>query len=75
MSLSNGLSKRVESFKELFKKYSSLERINFFTIERHFEKVAIEKINLFNPYNIIGRKNQSQYFLKMLTHKKSGSII
>ena len=75
MSLSNGLSKRVESFKELFKKYPSLERINFFTIERPYEKVAIENFDFFNSYNLIDGNKLTQNFLKMSTHKKSGSII
>lgn len=75
MSLSNGLSKRVESFKELFKKYPSLERINFFTIERPFEKVAIENFDFFNSYNLIDGNKLTQNFLKMPTHKKSDSII
>ena len=75
MSLSNGLSKKVESFKELFKKYPNLERVNFFIIERPFEKVAIENFDFFNSYNLIDGNNLAQNFLKMSTHKKSDSII
>ena len=75
MSLSNGLSKRVESFKELFKKYPNLERINFFIFDRPYEKIAIENFDFFNSYNLIDGNNLAQNFLKMSTHKKSNSII
>ena len=77
MSLSNYFSIIVESFKELFKKYPNLERINFFTIERPYpyEKVAIENFDFFNSYNLIDGNKLTQNFLKMSTHKKSGSII
>ena len=77
MSLSNDFSKKVESFKELFKKYPNLERINFFTIERPYpyEKVAIENFDFFNSYNLIDGNKLTQNFLKMSTHKKSNSII
>lgn len=75
MNLSNGLSKKVESFKELFKKYPSLERINFFTVDIPYEKVTIENFDFFNSYNLIDGNNLAQNFLKMSTHKKSNSII
>ena len=76
MGLTNYISTKVENFKELFKKYPNLERVNFFTIERPYEKVAIENFDFFNSYNLIdGRNKLTQNFLKMLTHKKSNSII
>ena len=75
MSLSNGLSKKVTDFQKLFKKYPNLERVNFFTIERPYEKVAIENFDFFNSYNLIDGNNLVQNFLKMSTHKKSDSII
>ena len=75
MSLSNSISMKVESFKELFKKYPNLERINFFTIERPYEKVAIKNFDFFNSYNLIDGNKLTQNFLKMSTHKKSDSIV
>ena len=75
MSLSNSISMKIESFKELFKKYPNLERVNFFTIERPYEKVAIENFDFFNSYNLIDGNKLIQNFLKMSTHKKSNSII
>lgn len=77
MSLSNDFSKKVESFKELFKKYPNLERINFFIFERPYpyEKVAIENFDFFNSYNLIDGNKLTQNFLKMSTHKKSDSLI
>ena len=75
MGLTNYISTRVESFKELFKKYPNLERVNFFTIERPYEKVAIENFDFFNSYNLIDGNKLVQNFLKMSTHKKSNSII
>ena len=75
MGLTNYISTRVESFKELFKKYPNLERVNFFTIERPYEKVAIENFDFFNSYNLIDGNKLTQNFLKMSTHKKSNSII
>lgn len=74
MNLSNGLSKKVESFKELFKKYPSLERINFFTVDTPYEKVAIENFDFFNSYNLIDGNKLAQSFLKMSTHKKSDTL-
>ena len=75
MGLTNYISTRVESFKELFKKYPNLERVNFFTIERPYEKVAIENFDFFNSYNLIDGNKLTQNFLKTSTHKKSNSII
>ena len=75
MSLTNDLSKKIESFKELFKKYPNLERINFFTIERPYEKVAIENFDFFNSYNLIDGNKLIQNFLKMSTHRKSDSSL
>ena len=75
MSLTNYISTRVESFKELFKKYPNLERVNFFTIERPYEKVAIENFDFFNSYNLIDGDKLIQNFLKMSTHKKSDSSL
>ena len=77
MGLTNYISTKVESFKELFKKYPNLERINFFTFERPYpyEKVAIENFDFFNSYNLIDGNNLIQNFLKMSTHKKFDSII
>ena len=75
MGLTNYVSTKVESFKELFKKYPNLERVNFFTIERPYEKVAIENFDFFNSYNLIDGNKLTQNFLKMSTHKKSNSLI
>ena len=77
MGLTNYISTKVESFKELFKKYPNLERINFFMIERPYpyEKVTIENFDFFNSYNLIDGDKLIQNFLKMSTHKKSDSII
>ena len=75
MGLTNYISTKVESFKELFKKYPNLERINFFIFDRPFEKVAIENFDFFNSYNLIDGNKLTQNFLKMSTHKKSNSII
>ena len=75
MGLTNYISTKVESFKELFKKYPNLERVNFFTIERPYEKVAIENFDFFNSYNLIDGNNLTQNFLKMSTHKKSDSSL
>ena len=75
MSLTDDISKKVEKFQELFKKYPNLERVNFFTIERPYEKVTIENFDFFNSYNLIDGNKLTQNFLKMSTHKKSNSII
>lgn len=75
MGLTNSISMKVESFKELFKKYPNLERVNFFIIERPFEKVAIENFDFFNSYNLIDGNKLTQNFLKMSTHKKSDSSL
>lgn len=75
MSLTNGISAKIERFQELFKKYPNLERVNFFTIERPYEKVAIENFDFFNSYNLIDGNKLTQNFLKMSTHKKPDSII
>lgn len=75
MSLTNYISTKVESFKELFKKYPNLERINFFIFDRPFEKIAIENFDFFNSYNLIYGNNPAQNFLKMSTHRKSDSIV
>ena len=75
MGLTNYISTKVESFKELFKKYPNLERINFFIFDRPYEKIAIENFDFFNSYNLIDGNKFIQNFLKMSTHKKSDSII
>ena len=75
MGLTNYISTKVESFKELFKKYPNLERINFFIFDRPYEKIAIENFDFFNSYNLIDGNKLIQTFLKMSTHKKSNSII
>lgn len=75
MGLTNYISTKVESFKELFKKYPNLERINFFIFDRPYEKVAIENFDFFNSYNLIDGNKLTQNFLKMSTHKKSNSLI
>ena len=75
MGLTNYISTKVESFKELFKKYPNLERINFFIFDRPYEKVAIENFDFFNSYNLINGNNLIQSFLKMSTHKKSDSSL
>ena len=74
MGLTNYISTKVESFKELFKKYPNLERINFFIFDRPYEKIAIENFDFFNSYNLL-KDNKIENFLKMSTHKKSDSII
>ena len=74
MGLTNYISTKVESFKELFKKYPNLERINFFIFDRPYEKIAIENFDFFNSYNLIDGNKFIQNFLKMSTHKKSDTL-
>ena len=69
MGLTNYISTKVESFKELFKKYPNLERVNFFIFDRPYEKIAIENFDFFNSYNLIDGNKFIQSFLKMSTHK------
>lgn len=49
MSLNNNISKKVQEFQELFKKYPSLQRVNFFLPTWE----DIENFDFFNSYNLL----------------------
>lgn len=61
MSLSNNISKKVQEFQELFKKYPNLERVNFFlpTWEN------IENFDFFNSYNLIKTSKPEEILTKI----------
>ena len=58
MSLYTGISAKIERFQELFSRYPSLERINFFMLDK------IKNFDFFNSYNLL-KGNKIENFLKM----------
>lgn len=59
MSLNNNISKKVQKFQELFKKYPNLERVNFFVPPWEI----IENFDFFNSYNLLATKENYKIIL------------
>jgi hypothetical protein len=66
MSLNNNISKKVQEFQELFKKYPSLERAIFVALPWE----NIENLDFFNSYNLLDAKEKYKIILGL---KKLGS--
>lgn len=59
MSLNNNISKKVQEFQELFKKYPNLKRVNF--VKLPWED--IENFDFFNSYNLIATNKKFELIL------------
>ncbi len=61
MSLNYRISKKVQEFQELFEKYPTLQRINFFLPQWE----NIENSDFFNSYNLIKPSNNVEVLTKI----------
>lgn len=71
MSLNNNIYKKVQEFQELFKKYPSLERVNFFLPKWK----NIENFDFFNSYNLLSIETRYKIIQELKNKEVKNSLI